>query len=159
LTGDEGAALFAQQKGASEAQMRRLEAGLRRFAEIVRRDIGVDVELAPGAGAAGGLGAGLAAFAGADLVAGARTILDTAGFDQAMEGVDLVVTGEGRFDAGSLRGKGTVEVAGRARCRGIPALILCARWSGAAPPPGAKVLELGDPIGPERLKDAGRRLV
>ncbi len=125
LNGPLGAAhVFAPQKGASPEAVERLDAGLRHLAEIVRRDLGADVAALPGAGAAGGLGAGLVAFLGARLVPGIEAVLDAADFDALAAGADLVVTGEGRLDAQSLRGKAVVGVARRAKRLGIPTLAV-----------------------------------
>jgi glycerate kinase len=107
LTGRDGAALtFAGQKGADAAMIEMLERGGHRFAEIVRRDLGRDVADVPGAGAGGGLGAGLMAFLGARPESGADALLDAVGFREAVTDADLVITGEGRLDAKTLLGKG-----------------------------------------------------
>src|SRR5207253_1134842 len=87
---------------------------LARLAEIIRRDLGVDVEQLPGAGAAGGLGAGLVAFAGARLRPGAEMVMETLKLDQPLQGADLVITGEGRLDSQTARfGKGAAAGADR----------------------------------------------
>ena len=108
LLGERGAAaVFGPQKGASPAQVARLETGLRRLAEVLERDAGVAPALRdlPGAGAAGGSGYGLAA-AGARLVPGAALVAEAVGIDRAIAAADLVVTGEGRLDAPDRRWQG-----------------------------------------------------
>src|SRR5438445_7732166 len=101
-----------------------LDAALRNFPAVVRRDLGVEVDALPGAGAAGGAGAGLVAFLGARLLPGAPLVVEAAGLDAALEGARAVFTGEGRVDAQTAYGKGPSEVARRARARRIPVLLL-----------------------------------
>ncbi len=106
LCGPQGAAaVFAPQKGAAPADLPRLDAGLRHLAEVAGPEAGLDLLALPGGGAAGGLGAGAAAFFGARLQSGIETVLDTVGFDRMLEGCSLVLTGEGRIDGQSARGK------------------------------------------------------
>ena len=106
LCGPNGAAaVYGPQKGASPSMVDKLDAGLRNLAECVRRDLGKDVLDLPGAGAAGGFGAGAVAFLGADLVPGVVAVADACGLRQAVQRVDWVITGEGRFDEQSLQGK------------------------------------------------------
>jgi glycerate 2-kinase len=126
LHGPEGAAtVFAPQKGATPAEVARLDAGLRSWAGVLARATGTDVAAAPGAGAAGGTGAALLAACAATMAPGADLIADLIGLDDAIDGADLVVTGEGRLDAQSALGKGAVAVAMRARARGVPTLAVC----------------------------------
>ncbi len=134
LLGPQGAAsVYGPQKGASPEDVERLEEGLARLADCWQRDLGRDVRDRPGAGAAGGLGAGLAAFLEAELVDGAAWVLDAVGFDQALARADLVVTGEGAFDAQSGMGKITGAVLDRARAAGVPALLVAGTVEGPAP--------------------------
>jgi glycerate kinase len=140
LSGPDGAAgRFGPQKGASPEDVEVLEAGLVRLGEHLRDDLGQDVAGLPGAGAAGGLGAGCAAFLGAQLVSGSRWVLERVGFDRALAAADLLITGEGAWDATSGLGKVTAEVLGRARAANVPALLVCGRFTGAAPP-GVRVV-------------------
>jgi len=126
LCGPNGAsAVYGPQKGATPAQVDRLDAALRRYAEVVARDLGVDVLNAPGAGAAGGLGAGLIAFLHAALRSGFDLVAEATGLEQRIASADLVITGEGRLDAQSLFGKTTVGVARLSRGHGVPAVALC----------------------------------
>jgi glycerate kinase len=121
LLGASGAtALFAPQKGAAPDRLTALERGLERLASFVPE---IDVR-APGSGAAGGLGFGLVAFAGATLVPGAERVLDAAGFDARLARASCVITSEGRLDAQSLRGKLVIAVARRARRCGVRAIAL-----------------------------------
>jgi glycerate kinase len=102
-----------------------LDAALARFAEIVRRDLELDVEHIPGAGAAGGLGAGLVAFTGATLAPGAEMVMEAVKLDERLEGATLVITGEGRLDSQTARfGKGPAAVARHARNAGIPVVAI-----------------------------------
>ena len=124
LSGPNGAsAVYGPQKGATQEMVADLDAALKRLAEIIRRDLGVDVEQLPGAGAAGGLGAGLVAFAGARLRPGAEMVMEALKLDEKLNGADLVVTGEGRLDSQTARfGKGPAAVARHARNAGIPVI-------------------------------------
>jgi glycerate kinase len=128
LTGPTGAAhVYGPQKGATPGDVAALDAALARLAQVLRRDHGIDVERVPGAGAAGGVGAGALAFLGARLTPGIDLLLDLVGFDEALDGADLVVTGEGSFDAQSLSGKAPVGVARRAFAAGVPVVVLAGR--------------------------------
>lgn len=122
LTGPHGcAATYGPQKGTGPADVQRLDQGLtnlRRLMGGVRFD---------GEGSAGGLGFGLAAFCGAKLERGARLILDAIGFDRAASASDLVITGEGAFDATSFQGKATGEVLSRCAALGVRALVVAGR--------------------------------
>ena len=121
LCGPTGAAaVFGPQKGADEAMVARLDAGLRHFGDVVLRDTGKEILDLPGAGAAGGMGGGMAALLGAQMQMGIETVLDTVGFETMLQGADLVFTGEGKLDAQSLRGKVVLGVARRAKKAGVP---------------------------------------
>ena len=125
LCGANGAAaVFAPQKGADAAMVRRLDEGLYRLAWVMQSDLGVDVLSLRGGGAAGGMGGGCVAFFGATLQMGIDAVLDAAHFDTLAAGADLVITGEGQLDGQSLRGKVVVGVAHRARALGIPVAAL-----------------------------------
>ncbi len=125
LLGATGAArVFGPQKGATSEMVEKLEAGLARLAERIARDLDREVAEQPGAGAAGGLGAGLAGFLGARLEPGAELVMDAVGFDARLVGARLLVTGEGRLDGQSLRGKAPAAAARRARKHGVPAAAL-----------------------------------
>jgi glycerate 2-kinase len=126
LFGPAGAAhTYAAQKGASEKDIPRLDEGLRHLAIILQEHYGQDYAHAPGAGAAGGLGAGAMAFLGAHLRPGAEAIMEYTSFDKQLREVDLVITGEGKIDGQTLRGKLIHAVAHRAGEAGIPVIALC----------------------------------
>jgi glycerate kinase len=125
LTGPQGAsAVYGPQKGAGEAAVRELDAALSRLAVVIERDLGKKVADIPGAGAAGGAGAGLVAFLDARLVPGAPLIVTASGFDEKLPGADLVITGEGRVDSQTAYGKAPGEVAKRAKAARIPVLLI-----------------------------------
>ncbi len=125
LTGPDGAAaVYGPQKGATPEMVTQLEANLVHLAAIIRRDLGVDVERLPGAGAAGGLGAGLVAFLGAKLERGTAVIAEAVRLGKRLEGADLCITGEGKLDRSSAFGKAAVEIASLARQRGVPTICL-----------------------------------
>lgn len=125
LYGKQGAAaVFAPQKGADEAMVAKLDQGLRHAAGIIRQQLGCDIADLPGAGAAGGMGGGMVAFLGSRLQMGIETVLDAAGFDAMLVDTSLVLTGEGKLDTQSLRGKVVVGVARRAKPRGVPVVAV-----------------------------------
>jgi glycerate kinase len=123
LYGPRGAAhVYGPQKGANPQMVRELDAGLRNFAEVVQRDLGMDVADVPGAGAAGGLGAGLVAFCGATLEPGIDIVLDAIGLAEKARGADLIVTGEGAINYQTAFGKapsGAVRVAQQVGCANL----------------------------------------
>ncbi|MFP4175726.1 MAG: glycerate kinase [Candidatus Brocadiia bacterium] len=124
LVGNEGAArVYGPQKGADTDMVERLEKGIKHFAGIIRKDLGIDVSQEPGGGAAGGLAAGLAAFAGARLERGIETVMDAVGLEAKMEGAALVITGEGKADLQSAFGKTPAGVGELARKSGVPAVL------------------------------------
>lgn len=128
LTGPDGAAeVFGPQKGATRGQIAELDAGLRRWAKLVTEVIGTDLSEAPGAGAAGGVGFAALAVLGAQRRSGIDMILDLVGFGAALDGADLVITGEGSLDTQSLSGKAPVGVARAAARRGIPVIAVAGR--------------------------------
>jgi glycerate kinase len=121
LVGPSGAsAVYGPQKGASPADVAELDAALTHYARIVRRDVGVDVADLPGAGAAGGLGAALAAFLDAAFRPGIDVVMDAAEFETRAAGADWVFTGEGRLDSQTLSGKLIAGLLARCRPLGIP---------------------------------------
>jgi glycerate 2-kinase len=138
----DAAYLFAAQKGAGPDEIARLAAGLQRWADVV--DCGIaDV---PGGGAAGGLGAGAVAFLDATVVSGVDVVLDLLGFAEAVRGSDLVLTGEGSFDAQSLSGKAPIGVARAARP--VPTYLIAGRVAASADD-FSGVLALTDVADPE----------
>jgi glycerate kinase len=128
LFGPKGAAhQFGPQKGASPALVRKLDAGLRRLARVVKRDVGRDVAQTPGAGAAGGCGYGLMAFFHARREDGFQLVRKRAGLDALIRAHDLVITGEGSFDRTSLLGKAPAQLAQVGRRWKKPVWALCGR--------------------------------
>jgi glycerate kinase len=123
LTGPRGAsAVYGPQKGATPEQMVLLDEALAHFAAVVHRDLGIDVRDIPGAGAAGGLGAGLVAFLGARLRPGFELVAEALDLERRLETADVAVTGEGRYDRQTERGKapaGVLRLAGEAGCRRV----------------------------------------
>ncbi len=125
LCGPAGAsAVFGPQKGADAAMVRRLDDGLRHLAEVIRRDLGRDVLSLSGGGAAGGFGAGAAAFFASPLRMGIDVVLELTDFTRQAADADLIITGEGRLDSQSLRGKVVIGVARQAKALGVPVAAL-----------------------------------
>ena len=125
LCGPEGAsAVYGPQKGATPEMVSELDAALAHYGEILTRDLGADVARVPGAGAAGGLGAGLLAFAHAQLVPGAQLVLETLDFAHILQGAALVFTAEGQLDSQTAYGKAVGAVATAARKAGAHAVAL-----------------------------------
>ena len=102
----------------------RLDDGLHHLADLARRDLGADILDLPGAGAAGGMGGGMVAFLGSRLEMGIETVLNTVGFDNLAAGADLVLSGEGKIDGQSLRGKVVIGVARRTRKLDVPLVAI-----------------------------------
>ncbi len=140
LTGANGAAeVYGPQKGANAGQVAILDAGLKHLAEVIRRDCEIDVERVPGSGAAGGLAAGLLAFAGARFVRGVDAVLDAVDFASRIADTDLCLTGEGCLDAQSMSGKTCIGVTHAAAKAGVPVVALV----GATGPGAEHCLEAG----------------
>jgi glycerate 2-kinase len=125
LTGPTGASMvYGPQKGATPQMAEELDSALSRYADLLKRDLGQDVGNAPGAGAAGGLGAGLIAFLHARLRPGVDLVFGAMDIERHLEGARLVITGEGRIDRQDLYGKAPMGIAQRARARGIPCIAI-----------------------------------
>ncbi|WP_406194636.1 glycerate kinase [Kitasatospora sp. NBC_01560] len=157
LLGPDGAAaVYGPQKGAGPADIARLEQGLARLAAHLGGD-----PAAPGAGAAGGTAYGLAAAWGATTTLGAAAVADLLGLDAALAGADLAVSGEGRFDATSLRGKAVGEVTQRAARAGVRTVVVAGE---SADPTVLTLTGLAGSAGAARsralhwLREAGARL-
>lgn len=121
LYGVNGAAyVFAPQKGADETMVELLDNNLRAFAKLAFECCNKDIAMLPGAGAAGGMGAGSVVFLNAALKSGIETILELVSFDELLQDTDMVFTGEGRIDRQSLQGKAVIGIAGHAGKRSIP---------------------------------------
>lgn len=125
LCGPEGATYtYGKQKGGTPERLEELEAGMCHYRDLLKEIFGTDMDQVPGAGAAGGLGAALMAFFGGQLRSGIETVLDLIGFDKRLEGVDLVVTGEGAADWQSVFGKVMQGVGSHCKAFGIPAVAI-----------------------------------
>ena len=125
LCGPQGAAaIFGPQKGADAAMIRQLDHNLGYLARRIETDLGITVSELPGAGAAGGFGAGAAAFFGAQLRPGIEVVLDLVRFEEQLDGCDLVLTGEGRMDGQSLGGKVPIGVSRRAKKKQVPVVAI-----------------------------------
>ncbi|MGD6961037.1 glycerate kinase [Fictibacillus phosphorivorans] len=127
LTGPHGAsAVFGPQKGATPDMVGVLDESLKRYAEVVERNLGVAVDELPGAGAAGGLGAGVVAFLDGKLQSGIDLVLDVIHFEDRVRDADLVIVGEGRIDSQTIHGKAPVGVAKRAKTvmDGVPVVAI-----------------------------------
>ena len=133
LYGENGAAfVYAPQKGADAGTVRFLDGQLRHIGALIAEKFGAGIPDAPGAGAAGGMGAGCMAFLKARLCSGAQAILDAVGIDGCLDGADLVITGEGRIDAQSAQGKLISSLTARARAAGVPVVALVGRVDDSA---------------------------
>lgn len=131
LLGNEGAAMaFSPQKGADAHHAAMLEEGSRIFASVAARDLGANIAQTPGAGAAGGIGAGLAALFHAKLTSGAEAILEAVGFDRLAELSDVILTGEGRVDRQTFLGKGVARIAERGARAGRPVVVFAGALGG-----------------------------
>ena len=128
LLGRNGSARnFAPQKGASPREVAILEKGLTNLVRVVRKDLGVDMNRVPGAGSAGGTGAGLVAFLEAVLVPGAPLVFDILGLDHHLAGASLVLTGEGNLDRQTPMGKLVAQICQRARQFQVPVIAIAGR--------------------------------
>ena len=160
LCGPNGAAaVYGPQKGATPEQVRLLEEGLAHLAKIA----GGDPD-APGAGAAGGAGYGLATFLNATLERGIDLVLEMVRFDETCRGADLVITGEGRLDAQSLQGKACMGVAAAARRLGVPTIAIVGTTGPGAEqcigPEGLSAYHsLADRFGEERARREAKTLI
>jgi len=149
LLGPNGAAaVFGPQKGATPEAIALLEAGLRHWAGLLRRTFGRDVTRLAGGGAAGGLPAGLSAAYEVRLVPGFAEVAATIGLADKLAGVDLCLTGEGRMDGQSARGKAAASVARLARAFGVPTVALV---GAAMPDAGQSLADLARAVGVARI--------
>lgn len=125
LCGPIGAsAVFGPQKGADAATVQQLDRNLEHLAKIIHRDLNKDIANIPGAGAAGGMGAGMVAFFDSKLQPGIDVVLNMVEFDKIAKGADLIFTGEGKLDAQSVHGKVVSGVAKRGKALGIPVIAV-----------------------------------
>ncbi len=125
LTGPQGAAqVYSPQKGATPEMVRELDKGLSHYADIIKRDLGIDIRDAPGAGAAGGLGAGLMVFLKAKLRSGVDLVMEAVSLEKKLQGADLVIMGEGKIDRQTAYGKVPLGVARLAKAKNIPVIAI-----------------------------------
>ncbi len=125
LTGPSGtASVYSAQKGASQQDIRKLESYLMNFAEVVKRDLGKEIQSVPFLGAAGGLAASLFVFFNARLKSGFEVISDILNFPERIKNADLVITGEGKIDAQTLKGKTPIGVAKIAKKNNTPVIAI-----------------------------------
>ncbi len=125
LCGPDGAsAVYGPQKGASPEVVGELDTALQHYSRVIARDLGIQVDEVPGAGAAGGLGAGLIAFLGAEVRPGFDIVAEMTGLRERLRGADLLVSGEGRLDRQTVYGKAVAGAAAMAREEGVPALVV-----------------------------------
>jgi glycerate kinase len=160
LLGPRGAArVFGPQKGASLSDVLALEEGLTTFFSVVEKTLGISVRQEPGAGAAGGLSAGLAAFAGARLTPGFPLLAELVSLAAAVKKADVVVTGEGALDEQTLMGKAPAGVADLARRNGLPVVAFCGRVADPhgrlSPTPFGKIWDLTSFAGSAEAAIAG----
>ncbi|MCK4271984.1 glycerate kinase [bacterium] len=140
LTGPQGApAVYGPQKGATPEMVRQLDRYLVNYARVLKEDLDLDIDKLPGAGAAGGLGAGLMAFLGAQLKSGVEIVIEASRLEEKLAGAQLVITGEGKLDGQTAFGKAPLGVAGLAKKHGIPVVAL----AGALADDAYKVLDHG----------------
>lgn len=157
LCGYNGAsAVFGPQKGATSEMIKTLDQALKRFADIVYKQLGADVRGLPGAGAAGGMGAALMSFLNGRFISGVEIIMEVVGLEEKLKDADLVITGEGRLDSQTLSGKVISGVCKLARKHRIPVIALCGTTKIAGEQMDGLELEAAFPLvpGPCRLTDA-----
>ena len=162
LCGPEGASIvYGPQKGASPEVARELDEALRHYADVIVSDLGIPVAGVPGAGAAGGLGAGLIAFLGATIRPGIDVIAEAVGLAERIRGADLVLTGEGRLDGQTAFGKTVAGVARIAGVEGVPVIVVPGAlgdgWESIVPLVAAVEPATGDGEPARRLEDAVER--
>ena len=116
--------MYGPQKGATKEQVKILDNGLVHLAKVIKEQKNIDVSNIPGAGAAGGLGAGLIAFFGANLKPGIDVVLELLNFDEKLKNVDLVITAEGQIDNQTIYGKAPSGVAKLAKSKNIPCIAI-----------------------------------
>ncbi len=126
LTGESGATyVYGPQKGATPEILSRLENGMKNYAQIIKRDLGIDAESIVGGGAAGGIGAALSCFLNAKMTSGIETLLDLVDFDSFLKNADFVISGEGRIDFQSANGKVLSGIGKRCKKYGVPLITVC----------------------------------
>ncbi|TET41503.1 MAG: glycerate kinase, partial [Dehalococcoidia bacterium] len=122
--------VYGPQKGATEEMCQQLDEALTNYAEVIKRDLGINVMDIPGAGAAGGLGAGLIAFLGTKMKSGIEIVSEVVGLTGYLKEASLVFTGEGRIDTQTLFGKTVAGVAAKAKAVRIPVVVIAGEVDG-----------------------------
>ncbi|TYS18463.1 glycerate kinase [Rossellomorea vietnamensis] len=172
LTGPKGAsAIYGPQKGATKEQIELLDAHLVHYANVINRDVGKDIQFIPGAGAAGGLGAGLLAFLSASLKRGGDLVIEATKLAEAVQDADLVITGEGGINHQTIYGKTPICVAKTAKQYNVPVIALAGSLTNDytnvydhgidaifSIVPGVMTLEEALQSGYENLKNTARNL-
>jgi glycerate 2-kinase len=126
LCGNDGAsAVFGPQKGATEEMVQMLDQNLNHFADVIEKDTGLEIRSLSGGGAAGGMGAALITFMNAELKSGIELVMKEVRFEEKVEGIDLIITGEGKLDQQTLSGKVIMGVNKIARMKNVPVVALC----------------------------------
>lgn len=142
LYGPNGAAkIYAPQKGADETMVEELDKGLMNYAEVVKKDLGIDVSTTEGGGAAGGLGAGSVAFLKAQLIGGADLVMQYAKAEEHIASADVLITGEGKIDGQTLEGKLVAGIAALGKKHDKKVLAVC----------GVNEIQNGEPLGVSRI--------
>lgn len=160
LTGPRGAsAVYGPQKGAAPEEVQLLDQALGHLAAVIHRDLGLDVRDVPGAGAAGGLGAGLIAFLGGRIRPGFEVVAGALDLERRLEDADVVVTGEGKYDAQSERGKAPAGVLRLAREAGCRTVLVAGQVEEGAEPPADLVFDLASRAGLDAALSRARELV
>jgi len=155
LLGPDGAApVYAPQKGATPEQVDRLEAALHRYAMVLRRSLGADVADLPGAGAAGGLAAGIVAFLGGRIVGGFDVVAEVTGLEARLATADLIVTGEGSFDSQSLHGKTTGRLLDLAKAHGKRCVVFAGVSEGPSSDAEVVTIESVEPDRERSMREA-----
>ena len=131
LCGEQGASrIYGPQKGATEKMCQQLDEALANYAEVIKKDLGINVIDIPGAGAAGGLGAGLIAFLRTKLISGIEIVSEVVGLTGYLKEASLVFTGEGKLDTSTLFGKAVAGVAAKAKALNTPVVVLAGAVDG-----------------------------
>lgn len=150
---DGAAAVYAPQKGASQHEVRLLDSALQHLASVIMRTKGIDLQRVPGAGAGGGLAGGAVAWLGAHLRSGIETIMEQTDFDRALQWADVVITGEGKVDRQSARGKVVSGVIQRAQQAGKRVILVCGQAEPEAAWPNVPIYTMVEYAGPARSFD------
>ncbi|MCB0471900.1 MAG: glycerate kinase [Flavobacteriaceae bacterium] len=131
LTGQNGASLvYGRQKGGTKEQLQRLDKNLKNYASVIHNDLNIEVETKMGAGAAGGIGAGLMAFFNAELKRGIDLVIDMLEIKKHLKNVNLLITGEGKIDRQTLHGKAIIGLASLARENMVPVIAITGKKEG-----------------------------